>query len=305
MTGSTLATWAGSPNHYNGRNGYAVDHITLHIMVGTLESCRNWFALPQARAASHYGVGPDRVYQFVDEDNGSWADANMASDCSGVTIEHEGGMAGVPVTDGEVELSARLCADIARRYGWKRLWHDPTGSLKGNVYLHREIPGTDHMQCPDLAVNGLPVDRIINRANQLLGNEGDDDMVTAQDINKIAEAVWNFNQNGTKCRDRLQGIDKAANDIVKTVGERVWSFPIQSVQARDRLYGLDKLQVPALSKQVAQLTATVTAQQTAIDTLAKSLGANPADISEAVEKAVKAKLDSLQITVTTDDKEAE
>ncbi|WP_165775795.1 CHAP domain-containing protein [Bifidobacterium scaligerum] len=131
---------------------------------------------------------------------------------------------------------------------------------------------------------------------------GDDDMPTAQEI---AEAVWNFNQNGTKCRDRLQGIDKAANDIVKTVGERVWSFPIQNVQARDRLYGLDKLQVPGLSRQLATLTATVAAQQTAIDTLAKSLGANPQDISKTVEKAVKDKLDSLQITVTTDDKEAE
>ena len=46
MTGSSLATWRGSPNHYNGRNGYRVDHITLHIMVGTLESCANWFSLP-------------------------------------------------------------------------------------------------------------------------------------------------------------------------------------------------------------------------------------------------------------------
>lgn len=38
-----------------------------------------------------------------------------------------------------------------------------------------------------------------------------DDIVTDQDIQKIAEAVWNFDQNGVKCRDRLQGIDGAAN----------------------------------------------------------------------------------------------
>jgi len=127
MTGSSLATWRGSPNHYNGRNGYRVDHITLHIMVGTLESCANWFSLPQSQAASHYGVGPDRIYQFVDEDNGSWADANMASDCSGITIEHQGGIEGVPVTDAEVELSARLCADISRRYRLRgvRAKHSP------------------------------------------------------------------------------------------------------------------------------------------------------------------------------------
>lgn len=165
MTGSSLASWRGSPNHYIGRNGYKVDHITLHIMVGTLESCANWFALPQAQAASHYGVGPDRIYQFVDETNGSWADANMGSDCSGITIEHQGGIAGVPVTDSEVELSARLCADISRRYRLGKLVHN---GLSGNVYLHREIPGTDHFGCPDRAVNGLPVARILARANQIL-----------------------------------------------------------------------------------------------------------------------------------------
>lgn len=109
---------------------------------------------PQSQAASHYGVGPDRIYQFVDEDNGSWADANMASDCSGITIEHQGGIEGVPVTDAEVELSARLCADISRRYRLGRLVHN---GLSGNVYLHREIPGTDHFGCPTALSTACPL----------------------------------------------------------------------------------------------------------------------------------------------------
>lgn len=206
MTGSGLAVWRGSPNHYTGRQGYGVDHITLHIMVGTLESCANWFADPASRAASHYGVGGDgTICQFVDEDDGSWADANPASDCSGVTIEHEGGMDGVPVTDAEVEASARLCADIAIRHGLGRLWHDPSGQLKGNVYLHREIPGTDHATCPDLAPNGLPVDRLIARANEIIEGE---DMPSAQEI---ADAVVNYDLNGVKLRDRVIGMDGAAN----------------------------------------------------------------------------------------------
>lgn len=225
MVGSTLAVWRGSPNHYTGRNGYRIDHITLHIMVGTLKGTDTCFQQASYRAASHYGVGGDgTIYQWVDETDGSWADANMASDCSGVTIEHAGGMAGIPVTDREIEASARLCADIARRYGWTRLHHD---GLNGNVYLHREIPGTDHAGCPDRCVNPLPVQRIIGRANQLLKNDqGDDDMVSQDDINKIANAVWNFNQNGVKCRDRLQGIDTAANNAardardIKTVADR-------------------------------------------------------------------------------------
>ncbi|MGY5202961.1 N-acetylmuramoyl-L-alanine amidase [Bifidobacterium adolescentis] len=115
MTGASFAKWRGSPNHYQGRNGLHVDHITLHIMVGRLAGTDSCFMSSSFQAASHYGVGGDgSVYQWVDETQGSWADANWQSDCSGITIEHEGGMGGIPVTDAEVEASARLCADIAR-----------------------------------------------------------------------------------------------------------------------------------------------------------------------------------------------
>ncbi len=88
--------------------------------------------------------------------------------------------------------------------------------------------------------------------NCYLRYESEDDMPTAQEI---AEAVWNFDQNGVKCRDRLQGIDGAANaaaeKLSKThtpakIAEAVWTFIINDVQARDRLYGLDKIQVPRM-----------------------------------------------------------
>ncbi len=38
-----------------------------------------------------------------------------------------------------------------------------------------------------------------------------EDEVTDTDIKKIAEAVWNFEQNGVLMRDRMQGTDEAAN----------------------------------------------------------------------------------------------
>ena len=58
----------------------------------------------------------------------------------------------------------------------------------------------------------------------------------------------------------------------------------------------------ANEKALAQLTALVAAQQTALDTLAKSLGANPADIAEIVAQAVTAKLDSIDVTFTATSK---
>lgn len=158
--------WIGSPNHYNGRNGYAVTHITLHIMVGHLTGTDSVFLNPGSQASAHYGIGANgSIHQYVSENDGSYSDANFASNNSTISIEHEGGMAGVPCTQACMDASARLCADIARRHGWTHLWHD---GLNGNIWLHREIPGTDHYGCPDRCVNGLPVDQIINRANELL-----------------------------------------------------------------------------------------------------------------------------------------
>lgn len=274
--------WIGSPNHYTGRNGYQVTHITLHIMAGFLAGTDATFLNTSSQASAHYGIGSSgEIHQYVNERDGSWSDANYESNNTTISIEHEGGIASAPCTDACVEASARLCADIARRYGWTRLWHDGT---KGNVWLHREIPGTDHATCPDLAPNGLPFQKIIDRANELLGGE---DMPTAKEI---AEEVWNFEQNGTKCRDRLQGIDQAANDLNSNIGLKVWSFLINNIQARDRLHGIDSIQLPQLQTQVAALSA-------AVKTLAESQGVDPDKIAQAVEDAVKAKLEALKITV--------
>lgn len=274
--------WIGSPNHYSGRNGYQVTHITLHIMAGFLAGTDATFLNTSSQASAHYGIGSSgEIHQYVSESDGSWSDANYESNNTTISIEHEGGIASAPCTDACVEASARLCADIARRYGWTRLWHDGT---KGNVWLHREIPGTDHATCPDLAPNGLPFQKIIDRANELLGGE---DMPTAKEI---AEEVWNFEQNGTKCRDRLQGIDQAANDLNSNIGPKVWSFLINKTQARDRLQGIDSIQLPQLQMQVAALSS-------AVKTLAESQGVDPDKLAQAVEDAVKAKLEALKITV--------
>ncbi|RBP98448.1 N-acetylmuramoyl-L-alanine amidase [Bifidobacterium aemilianum] len=177
--------WVGSPNHYQGRNGYGVDHITLHIMVGHLAGTDAVFANPGSTASAHYGIGADgTIHQYVAETDGSYSDANWESNNSTISIEHEGGMDGVPCTRACLDASAELMADIARRYGWDRLWHE---GLDGNVWLHREVPGTDHAGCPDLAPNGLDVDYVIDKANALLAGAPsageDDDMQAIIQIN--------------------------------------------------------------------------------------------------------------------------
>ena len=286
--------WIGSPNHYDGRNGYVVTHITLHIMVGYLEGTDSTFANADSQASAHYGIGAvGTVHQYVSESDGSYSDANFMSNNSTISIEHEGGMDGIPCTQACMDASARLCADIARRYGWTRLWHD---GLNGNVWLHREIPGTDHATCPDLAPNGLDINYVINKANRIL--EGADEMaLTDEDIMRF----WTHTlPNGRPARDI---ISDATSDVIRMhdtglVGGQ-WMHKLPNGRyARDivsdatsDVIRIHDTMLPALITQVTALTAAVKA-------LSESIGANPDTIAQTVQNAVKAKLDSLQITVT-------
>mgnify|MGYP000408803118 CR=1 FL=1 len=221
------ATWVGSPNYSPGRGGNRIDHITLHIMAGYLAGTDSTFQItfpPERRVSATYGIGRDgTIHQYVRESDTPWSDSNALSNMTGISIEHEGGLAQqTPMPAAEIEASARLCADISRRYGLGKLWHN---GVEGNVYLHREIPGSTHTTCPDLAPNSLPFQRVIDRANELLGYNKpkptgkEPEVITDKDIEKIAQKVWETKVHGTQARDRLLGIDNAANGVLKVVRE--------------------------------------------------------------------------------------
>lgn len=288
--------WKGSPNHYTGRQGYGVTHITLHIMVGYLAGTDSTFANSASQASAHYGIGADgTIHQYVSERDGSYSDANYMSNCSTISIEHEGGMSGAVCTQACIDASARLCADIARRYGWRKLWHD---GLKGNVWLHREIPGTDHAACPDLAPNGLPYQQVIDKANNLL--EGKEMALTDEDIMKI----WTHKlPNGSCVRDCLSPAIQdvfAMHDTGLTNGTWLHKLP-NGRPARDIISDATSDVIRLHDTLIPQLTAQITALSAAVDAMAKSLGADPDQIAEAVKKAVADKLDSLRIVIKAED----
>lgn len=279
--------WKGSPNHYNGRNGHTITHITLHIMVGHLTGTDSTFQHPGG-ASAHYGIGADgTIHQYVDENNGSWSDANYTSNNSTISIEHEGGKSDIPCTQACMDASARLCADIARRHGWTHLWHD---GLNGNIWLHREIPGTDHAGCPDLAPNGLNTTYIINKANQIL--EGDN-MTNAQD-------VWEYpigaegtpNKNNQPAWNRLSWIHQDTARLYAILGRT------DDGGTNDGSKGDIYTRICYIDKRIREMSATITAQAAAIEALSKAIGANPNNIAQVVQDAVTTKLNNLQITVT-------
>lgn len=273
--------WIGSPNHYNGRNGYAVTHITLHIMVGHLAGTDSVFLNPGSQASAHYGIGADgAIHQYVSENDGSYSDANFASNNSTISIEHEGGMAGIPCTKACMDNSARLCADIARRQGWTRLWHD---GLNGNIWLHREVPGTDHYGCPDKTVNGLDVNYIIDKANKLLGGN---DEVSAADV-----TTGLYQTKGNDGRNLFDGVIQTRNELKDRAIDAL--YQAKGNDGRNLFDGVIQARWD-----IAELKTMLTAQTAAIEALSKTVGANPETIAQTVQDAVKKKLDSLHITVT-------
>lgn len=52
--------WIGSPNHYNGRLGYKVTRITLHIMAGYLTGTDSPVSEPEPTGIKHVRYRPQR-----------------------------------------------------------------------------------------------------------------------------------------------------------------------------------------------------------------------------------------------------
>lgn len=174
MSNSALICYSRiSPNRSSPRN-HAIDTITIHCMAGQLsvETCGNVFAPTSRQASSNYGVGPDgRIGMYVEERDRSWCSSNAANDNRAVTIE----VASDPsspyaVTDKAYEATIRLCADICKRNGIKKLvWstdkYTRMNHLNGcNMTVHRDYSAKS---CPGDYLYSRMGD-IANRVNLLL-----------------------------------------------------------------------------------------------------------------------------------------
>ena len=197
-------------------------------------------------------------------------------------------------------------------YGAPIYWSQP-GNPYGHIALHLD---GDRMYTTDSGV-GYPHEDSIGKWQNLYGYQplGWTSAIENQPIPQLEENdmtpedVWNFEQNGVKMRDRVQGTDtasNAANNEVQRVfkwdekthqsplGNLVTEQPIKyngsTAKLGDRIGYIDA-HTHVVDTKLAALAA-------AVDGLAKAMGADPNQIAQIVEDAVKAKLDSLEIKVT-------
>ncbi len=113
-----------SPNH-SGQRTHSIDRISPHCVVGqvTAEGLGSLFAKSSYKASSNYGIDKDgRVGLYVEEKNRSWCTSSNANDQRAVTIECASDTySPYRMNDAVYQTLIKLCADICRRNGKKKL----------------------------------------------------------------------------------------------------------------------------------------------------------------------------------------
>ncbi|MEU6981613.1 N-acetylmuramoyl-L-alanine amidase [Streptomyces sp. NPDC046371] len=136
------AEWTAASD-YNWRRAdrpgdYAVDRVVIHVVQGSYASAVKVFKDPSHAAAAHYVVRKDgHIAQMVRELDVAYHAGNRDMNERSIGIEHEGFVdRPEDFTAAMYAASARLTADICRRYGI------PVD--RKHVIGHVEVPGTDH-----------------------------------------------------------------------------------------------------------------------------------------------------------------
>lgn len=168
MSNSSMVVYTRiSPNRSIPRNK-KIDRITIHHMAGNLsiETCGNVFAPASRDASSQYGIDSQgRVGLYCPESDRSWCSSSSANDNRAVTIEVADDIIGSGRWHSSakaMETLVKLCADICRRNGIKKLTY--TGNTNGNLTLHRWFSATD---CPGNYLEGQ-MKWIASEVNKLL-----------------------------------------------------------------------------------------------------------------------------------------
>lgn len=148
-TNSSLVTYKNlSPNH-SGTRTHSIDTITIHCIVGqwTAKQGCDYFASTDRSASCNYIVGKDgSIGLCVEEKNRSWCSSNAANDQRAITIEVASDTKDpYAVTDAAYNALIKLCADICKRNGIKKLvWStskdDRINHKNGcNMTVHRDF----------------------------------------------------------------------------------------------------------------------------------------------------------------------
>ncbi len=136
-----------SPNRNSPRN-QPISKITIHHMAGvnSIETFANIVASPAREMSSNYGIGNDgRIVLTCPESDRSWCSSSPLNDHRAITIEVSNSSAGGdwPISNAAYNSLIKLCVDICKRNGIKKLYFD--GTPNGSLTFHYMFAAT---ACP-------------------------------------------------------------------------------------------------------------------------------------------------------------
>ncbi len=127
---------AGNGNYGNGRAGYDIDTIVVHVMQGTWSGTINYFRQPGLQVSAHYNIrrSDGAIGQSVRERDTAYHAGHLATNRRSIGIEHEGYVSNRNnFTDAMFRSSARLTAYLCKKY------NVPISRVR--LIEHKEVPG--------------------------------------------------------------------------------------------------------------------------------------------------------------------
>lgn len=275
-----------SEYNYSPRLGGSIKGIVIHYTSNYTDTARanaNYFCEADRGASAHYFVDENSVYQVVEESDAAWAVGRKYADAplwgtltNYNTISVEMCSSGGRIADATMRRTADLVRELVERY------QIPAD----RVVRHWDVCGK---RCPGWDGWLPPNESQWMRLKEMIFEE--DDM--------SAQEVWDYQvgydgQPGEKNAEawkRLGWINKNVDDIKSYLGQHT---DVTGDGTNGDLY----TRIAYMDKRIREISANNSALTEAVKILAAAQGADPEKIAQMVADAVKAKLDSLQITMS-------
>lgn len=151
---------------YNARRGL-IEGITIHHNAGvaTVAQLLEYANTTTRNMSFNYCINDYDIGMDVEEKNRAWTSSSAANDHRCVTIEVCNSSAGGdwPISDASMDTLIKLCADICKRNGIKKLFYD--GTTNGTLTRHEMFASTG---CPGPYIKAH-TDYICDEVNKLIG----------------------------------------------------------------------------------------------------------------------------------------
>ena len=152
----------GSSQNDPGYPRHTIDRVVIHHNSGTnyQGALNTWLKGGRANTSAHYEITPTQIIGAVDETRSAWHAGTKVMNQRSIGLEHvnSAGAPGWPVAEATLKNSARLCADICKRYGI------PIDSA--HIVPHKSVVATD---CP----GGINMAHYIALVRQAAGQPAD------------------------------------------------------------------------------------------------------------------------------------